>query len=168
MDWELESMFAFRALVAAVLGAFIGWEREWHGREAGIRTYAAVGLGSCVFALVSSHIPNADPSRLAANIVTGVGFLGAGIILRDKGHTVGLTTAATVWATAAVGTAVGFGMYPLALLTSILIFGVLAAHHLPGWRRLARAHRHTHSPDGEHGDKNASTANECEHKPHTE
>jgi putative Mg2+ transporter-C (MgtC) family protein len=141
MDWQLELMFAIRALVAAVLGGLIGWEREWHGREAGIRTYAAVGLGSCVFALVSSHIPNAEPSRIAANIVTGVGFLGAGIILRDHGRTVGLTTAATVWATAAVGTAVGFGMYPLATLTAVLIFGVLAAHHLPWWQKLSANHR---------------------------
>ena len=140
MDWQLELMFTLRAIVAAGLGGFIGWEREWHGREAGIRTYASGALGSCVFALISSHIPDAEPSRLAANIVTGVGFLGAGIILRDRGRTVGLTTAATVWATAAVGTAVGFGMYPLATLTAVIVFGVLAAHHLPGWNRLSRIH----------------------------
>lgn len=138
MDWQLELMYAVRAILAAVLGGFIGWEREWHGREAGIRTYASVALGSCVFALISSHIPGAEPSRLAANIVTGVGFLGAGIILRDRGRAVGLTTAATIWATAAVGTAVGFGMYLLAILTAILIFGVLAAHHVPGWKALSR------------------------------
>ena len=137
MDWKLELMFAVRAVLAALLGGFIGWEREWHGREAGIRTYASVALGSCVFALISSHIPGAEPSRLAANIVTGVGFLGAGIILRDKGRTVGLTTAATVWSTAAVGTAVGFGMYLLAMLTALIVFGVLAAHHLPFWTKLS-------------------------------
>ncbi|WP_430453293.1 MgtC/SapB family protein [Rhodopirellula europaea] len=150
MDWKIELMFAVRALIAAALGGFIGWEREWHGREAGIRTYASVALGSCVFALISSHIPGADPSRLAANIVTGVGFLGAGIILRDKGQTVGLTTAATVWSTAAVGTAVGFGMYPLAILTALIVFGVLAAHHLPGWRKLSRTHvEHTAGNDAD-------------------
>jgi putative Mg2+ transporter-C (MgtC) family protein len=137
MDWQLELMFAMRALGAALLGGFIGWERQWHGRQAGIRTYASVSLGACVFALVSAHIPGAEPSRLAANIVTGIGFLGAGIILRDRGKTVGLTTAATVWTTAAVGVAVGYGMYLLALLTSVIVFGVLAAHHLPGWKRLA-------------------------------
>lgn len=139
MDWQLELMFALRAVVAAFLGGFIGWERQWHARQAGIRTYASVSLGACVFALVSSHIPGAEPSRLAANVVTGIGFLGAGIILRDRGKTVGLTTAATVWTTAAVGVAVGFGMYLLALLTSAIVFAVLAAHHLPGWQRLARA-----------------------------
>ncbi|MEQ8791088.1 MAG: MgtC/SapB family protein [Pirellulaceae bacterium] len=140
MDWQLELMYALRATIAAVLGGFIGWERQWHGREAGIRTYASVALGSCVFALVSSHIPGAEPSRLAANIVTGVGFLGAGIILREHGRTIGLTTAATVWTSAAVGTAVGFGMYPLAVLTSLIIFGVLAVHHIPGWNLLAGKH----------------------------
>tara|TARA_R110002111_G_scaffold227346_2_gene288891 strand:- start:13226 stop:13702 length:477 start_codon:yes stop_codon:yes gene_type:complete len=134
MDWKLELMFAVRVVVAAVLGGFIGWERQWHGREAGVRTYASVALGSCVFALISSHIPGAEPSRLAANIVTGVGFLGAGIILRERGRTVGLTTAATIWSTAAVGTAVGFGMYLLATLTSLIIFGVLASHHFSGWK----------------------------------
>ena len=129
MDWELEIMFAVRAVLAAGLGGFIGWEREWHGREAGIRTYAAVSLGACVFALISSLIPSADQSRMAANIVTGVGFLGGGIILREKGRTLGLTTAA-------VGTAIGFGMYLLAVLAAAIIFGVLASHHIPGWRKL--------------------------------
>ena len=102
-----------------------------------MRTYASVALGSCVFALISSHNPGAEPSRLAANIVTGIGFLGAGIILRERGRTVGLTTAATIWATAAVGTAVGFGMYLLATLTSLIVFGILALHHLPGWNQLS-------------------------------
>ena len=103
VDWQLEAMYAVRVVVAAFLGGMVGWEREWHGREAGIRTYSSVALGSCVFALISSHIPNAEPSRFDANIVTGVGFLGAGIILLNRGRTVGLTTAA------AVGTALGFG-----------------------------------------------------------
>ena len=138
MDWELEIVFAVRAVLAAGLGGFIGWEREWHGREAGIRTYASVALGACVFALISSHIPGADQSRMAANVVTGVGFLGGGIILREKGRTLGLTTAATVWATAAIGTAIGFGMYLLAVLTAAIIFGVLASHHIPGWRKLSK------------------------------
>ncbi|WP_425400186.1 MgtC/SapB family protein [Aeoliella sp.] len=138
VDWQLEAMYAVRVVVAAFLGGFVGWEREWHGREAGIRTYASVALGSCVFALISSHIPGAEPSRLAANIVTGVGFLGAGIILRDRGRAVGLTTAATIGATAAVGTAIGFGMYLLAALAALIIFGVLAAHHIPGWKALSR------------------------------
>lgn len=80
-------------------------------------------------------IPPADPTRIAANVVTGVGFLGAGVILRDRGRTVGLTTAATLWATAAVGLALAFGMYVIGTLCAVTIFALLAVHDLPGWRR---------------------------------
>jgi putative Mg2+ transporter-C (MgtC) family protein len=153
LDWQLELLYAFRVIVAASLGAFVGWERYWHGHEASMRTYASVALGSCVFALVSSHIPGAEPSRMASNIVTGVGFLGAGIILREGGRTVGLTTAATIWATAAVGTAVGFGMYLLAVLTSLIVFGVLASHHLTGWGRVTEKQ----AKSGKTLDKNESS-----------
>lgn len=135
LDWAVEGRLAGRALLATILGAVMGWERQRHGREAGTRTFGAVALGSCMFSLVSSHISAADPARIAANIVTGIGFLGAGIIFRAGDRTVGLTTAATLWATAAVGMAVGFGMYPLAILGSILTFAVLALHHLPGWAK---------------------------------
>lgn len=148
MDWQLELLFAGRTLLAALLGGFIGWERQWHARDAGIRTYSAVSLGSCVFALVSSHIPGGDPSRLAANIVTGVGFLGAGILLRERGRTIGLTTAATVWTTAAVGTAVGFGMYLLAVCTSLMTFCLLAAHHIPGWESRFESSASQRTPGG--------------------
>jgi len=131
MDWELEMQLASRLIVATVLGGLIGLERLWHRREAGVRTYASVAMGACVFALVSQHIPGADPSRMAANIVTGVGFLGAGIIMRNGNRTHGLTTAATIWATAAVGTGVGYGMYMLSSLAALIIFLILVAHHLP-------------------------------------
>lgn len=124
-----------RALYATALGVLVGLERQMHGREAGMRTYGAVALGACVFALVSSHIPGADPSRMAANIVTGVEFLGAGVILRTEGRTVGLTTAATLWAVAEVGTAIGFGMYVLATLAAILTFLLLAAHYISPFHR---------------------------------
>lgn len=135
MDWKLELLFFTRVVVATALGAIVGCERQLHGRPAGIRTYAAVSLGACMFALISQHIPNADPSRLASNIVTGVGFLGAGMILRDGDRTYGLTTAATVWATAAVGTALGFGMYLLGCLGALLTLGLLALHHVPWLNR---------------------------------
>ena len=131
MDWELEMQLASRLIVATVLGGLIGLERLWHRREAGVRTHASVAMGACVFALVSQHIPGADPSRMAANIVTGVGFLGAGIIMRNGNRTHGLTTAATIWATAAVGTGVGYGMYMLSSLAALIIFLIPVAHHLP-------------------------------------
>lgn len=134
-DWNLELVMAARAFYATALGVLVGLERQMHGREAGMRTYGAVALGACVFALVSSHIPGAEPSRIAANIVTGVGFLGAGVILRTEGRTVGLTTAATLWAVAAVGTAVAFGMYVLATLAALLTLFLLAAHHISPFHR---------------------------------
>ncbi len=139
MDWNLELLFVARAIAAALLGALVGLEREQHGREAGVRTYAAVSLGACVFGLVSSHVSaSTDPTRIAAQVVTGVGFLGAGVILREKGKITGLTTAATIWATASVGLAIAFGMYILGLLTTLIIFALLAVHHFPGWLRLGR------------------------------
>jgi len=136
MDWKLELLFTTRILIATALGALVGLERQLHGRAAGLRTYAAVAMGACMFSLVSQHIPGVvDPSRMAANIVTGVGFLGAGMILRSGDRTYGLTTAATVWATAAVGTAVGFGMYVMGVLGAVLVFVILVMHHLPGLYR---------------------------------
>jgi len=145
MDWEIEALMALRALAAALLGALIGWEREQHGREAGIRTYAAVSLGACVFGLVSAHVTGAtDPTRIAAGVVTGVGFLGAGVILREQGRVAGLTTAATIWATASVGLAIAYGMYLLGILTTLIIFGLLALHHLPTWHKIkGKTKRHS-------------------------
>ncbi len=138
MDWKTEAMMAGQALVAAVLGGFIGWDRQQQGREAGIRTYAAVSLGACVFGLVSEHVPGfGDKGRIAAQIVSGVGFLGAGVILRERGHVTGLTTAATLWATSAVGLAIAFDMYALGVLTALIVFGLLALQKLPGWSRKA-------------------------------
>ena len=139
MDWELELVLASRTILATVLGGLIGLERLWHRREASVRTYAAVAMGACVFALISQHIPGAEPSRIAANIVVGVGFLGAGIIVRNGNRTHGLTTAATIWATAAVGTGMGYGMYILSSLAALIVFLILAAHHLP-W--LGSEHEH--------------------------
>lgn len=149
MDWNTELLMALRAVIAALLGAFIGWEREQHGREAGIRTYAAVSLGACVFGLVSAHVTGAtDPTRLAAGVVTGVGFLGAGVILREQGRVAGLTTAATIWATASVGLAIAYGMYLLGTLATLIIFGLLAVHHLPAWHRVKdRGEVHSAHPE---------------------
>lgn len=140
MDWQLELVMAFRALLAAFLGGIVGFERERHGQDAGIRTYGAVALGACVFGLVSMHAlggTNID-TRIAAQVVSGVGFLGAGVIMRENGKVSGLTTAATVWASASIGLAMSFGMYLLGILTTGIIFFLLASHHLPGWKKLAK------------------------------
>jgi putative Mg2+ transporter-C (MgtC) family protein len=96
----------------------------------------AVAVGSCVFSIISQQI-SGDPTRIAAQVVTGMGFIGAGVILQVRGRVQGLTTAATLWATAAVGMASAFSMYLLAGLTAILIVGMLSLNNLPGWHRIA-------------------------------
>lgn len=141
MDWQLELIFVLRVVLATLAGALIGLERELHGGAAGIRTYGAVSLGACAFAIISQHIGGGDPARIAAQVVTGIGFLGAGAILRQDDRIIGLTTAGTLWATAAVGLAMGFGMYVLASCTALLILGLLLAHDHPLWPKL-RPHRH--------------------------
>lgn len=149
MDWSAETLMALRVLVAVALGAFVGWEREQHGREAGVRTYGAVSLGACVFALIATHITGgSNPHVIASGVVTGVGFLGAGVIMKDQGSVVGLTTAATLWATASVGLAIGYGMYTLGLLVSLIVFGLLSLHHAPGWSRLKGNRSDHHTKEG--------------------
>lgn len=127
---------ATRAILAAVLGALVGWDRERQGREAGIRTYGAVSLGACVFGLISSHVPGGDPTRIAAGMVTGVGFIGAGVILHHRGRIVGLTTAATLWSAASIGLAMAYGMYTLGMLAALIIFSLLSVNRLPWWPKI--------------------------------
>jgi putative Mg2+ transporter-C (MgtC) family protein len=125
-----------RIVIAFLLGALIGWERERHGISAGIRTYGAISLGACVFGILSISIVGADPSRIAAQVVTGVGFLGGGVIFRQGDYVSGLTTAATLWATASIGLAVSFGLYLTSILTSILMYLLLYLPRLPWWRKV--------------------------------
>ena len=111
-----------RVLLAAVLGAAVGWQRAHVGRAAGIRTFAAVSFGACAFGLIDG----AD-QRISAQVVTGIGFLGAGIIMRDQGRITGLTTAAALWAISAVGLMVAHERVLLATLVAALLLGLLAA-----------------------------------------
>ncbi|MES1980375.1 MAG: MgtC/SapB family protein [Pseudomonadota bacterium] len=134
MDVANELLYAFRVLLAAVLGGIIGWERERSDSDAGIRTYMATSMGACAFSLISTH-GGGDPTRIAAQVVSGIGFIGAGVIFKGKTGISGLTTAATLWATAAVGMASAFGMYVLAVLSCGLLFATLLLQHLPGWRK---------------------------------
>jgi putative Mg2+ transporter-C (MgtC) family protein len=135
MDLQEQGMMALRVVGAALLGALIGWERETHGRDAGVRTHAAVAVGSCVFAIISVFV---GLDRIAAGVVAGVGFIGAGVIMQDRGNVVGLTTAATLWATSAVGLSMGYGLFLLAALVSVLIVGLLALQRIPAWDRITR------------------------------
>ena len=115
-----------RLLVALILGAVVGLERERQERAAGLRTVTMVSLGSCLFTIVGAYgFPNTDPSRVAAQIVTGIGFLGAGTIFLRKDLVRGLTTAATIWAVAAIGMAAGTSQYTISLFTTLLILSVL-------------------------------------------
>lgn len=111
---------SFRILVAMVLGAAIGMERQWRLRTAGIRTNALVSVGACLFVFMGAvglgENPGADPTRVAAQVVSGIGFLGAGVILRDGFNIRGLTTAATLWCAAAIGSLAGAGMEVMAVI----------------------------------------------------
>lgn len=135
---QTDLTMVFRVIFACLLGCFIGWEREHHRSNvvsAGIRTYGAIALGSCAFGILSYIVTDADPSRIAAQVVTGIGFLGGGIIFRQGDYVTGLTTAATLWATASVGLAVAFGLYVVALLITLLIYLLLYLPRLPWWKR---------------------------------
>src|SRR5256885_339578 len=134
-DVSLQFELAIRLLVAAVLGAAIGFEREIHAHPAGMRTHLLVSEGSAIFTVLSIYgfvgvLPSGegsppDPARIAAQIVSGIGFLGAGAILKSGTSIRGLTTAASLWATAAVGVAVGAGEYAVgAVGTAIVLFSL--------------------------------------------
>jgi len=120
-DQHTLSIFG-RLLLAAVLGIIIGIERELAHKSAGMRTHSFVALGSALFSIISMSFssPTVDPTRIAAQIVTGIGFLGAGIIIFHDSRVQGLTTAAGIWVAAAIGMAIGFGFLKIALFTAAL------------------------------------------------
>ena len=127
MDLQLE--LALRLTAGLVLGAIIGFERELHRQPAGFRTHSLVALGAALFTIVSAYGfsgPMVDPTRIAAQIVSGIGFIGAGTILQHRGNIRGLTTAASLWSVAAIGTAAGAGLVVMAIIGTILILVVLA------------------------------------------
>ena len=121
MAWEQESLLALRSVIATVLGALVGWQRQRWGQEAGIRTFAAVALGACVFGLIA---PGGD-TRVAAQIASGIGFLGAGVIIHGRQHVHGLTTAASLWATASIGTEIAYQHYLLGTTVTIILIVLL-------------------------------------------
>ena len=144
--WEI----CLRLLCAMIVGLVIGTEREYSNRPAGMRTHILVALGACVVAITGQVLFNEyhalgaspDPARLTAQVITGVGFLGAGTIMREGATVKGLTTAASVWTVACLGIAAGYGYYAIAAAGLIFTFITLTIlelvqHHLPG-----RAHAH--------------------------
>ena len=123
-----DSELISRLLTAALLGALLGFEREIKQKSAGLRTNILIAVGSALFTLMSYELAEsagADPGRVAAQIVTGIGFLGAGAIMRTDSGVQGLTTAATVWVNAAVGVAAGGGEYHLAFIATAVTLAAL-------------------------------------------
>ncbi len=138
--WQFELVFITRLLLALLLGGLIGMERQrkkGKSNSAGFRTHILVTVGSCLFMLVSVSMPmvvssmpsgivnNADPGRIAAQVVSGIGFLGAGAILQGKSRVHGLTTAASLWVVAAIGLAVGAGLCLTATVATVMTFIIL-------------------------------------------
>lgn len=114
-------------LISVILGLFIGAEREYRNKSAGLRTFILVCFGACLFTILSIKIGVGNPDRLAANIITGIGFLGAGVIFKGDNKIEGITTATTIWATASIGMAVGSGYVYFSLLGTALVLIVLSA-----------------------------------------
>ena len=115
----------YHLLIALGIGAIIGAEREYRSKSAGLRTMIMVSLSSCLFTILSLKIGVESPDRLAANILTGLGFLGAGVIFKDENRISGITTATTIWMTAALGMAVGAGYALLSLFSTFIVLIVL-------------------------------------------
>jgi putative Mg2+ transporter-C (MgtC) family protein len=122
-----------RILLSALLGGLLGFERDVHGRGAGLRTHLLVSMGACVFMILSTHVESfgiviatpgfslvTDPARIAAQVVTGIGFLGAGVIIKEGLSIRGLTTAACLWVAAAIGMASGVGFFAIAAVTTVI------------------------------------------------
>ena len=124
----------FKLVLSLFLGGLVGWERKQKGQVAGVRTFALISMGACLAMLLSIYVPqvyfglkNGDPGRIAAQVVTGVGFLGGGAMIQQRGSVRGLTTAAGIWVVANIGLAVGFGMYAISIFATLLILVILSS-----------------------------------------
>ncbi len=140
MSFDIFQLQPFlQLLLAAFLGALIGLEREYKRKEAGLKTFSLVSFGACFFTTVAvyissqSHLASViqiDPTRVIQAVAIGIGFIGSGLIIHQKGQVEGLTTAAALWAVAAIGIGVGVKLYFLAILGTFLIVGILAGFRL--------------------------------------
>jgi putative Mg2+ transporter-C (MgtC) family protein len=134
ISWQNQLYMLLQVALAFLAGAIIGWEREHRGAQAGIRTFGYIAMGACVYGVISRNLPfPADPSRIASQVAIGVGFIGAGVIFRVGDHVGGLTTAATLWCTSAIGLAIAFGMYTVSLLSTLIIFVFLRMPRTKMW-----------------------------------
>ena len=124
MDWQQEEIL--KLLLALIIGGLIGAEREYRNKSAGFRTLMLITIGAALFTIISSKMTSPNQDRIASTIVTGIGFLGAGAIFKDENNVRGLTTAATIWAAAALGMCVGWGFYLIAIVGSLLVVFILS------------------------------------------
>ena len=158
--WNHDLALFGRIALAAALGYALGWEREVRGHPAGSRTFALVAAGSAGFTAIAVDAFPSTAEKLIAGVVTGIGFIGAGVVLRDPtGHVRGLTTAAAIWSIAAVGVIAGAARFVLAALVAVLFLLVLEMPSVPLLKRLdpARwAHRFTDDNPPPDGDREAS------------
>ncbi|MCQ2380577.1 MAG: MgtC/SapB family protein [Victivallaceae bacterium] len=144
-DWWFTGELLLRLVLAGILGGVIGFDREYRAKEAGVRTHFVVTMGSALMMIVSQYgfagaISGCDASRVAAQIVSGIGFIGAGTIICQNRNVSGLTTAAAMWTCAGIGMAIGGGLYAVGIAATILtMFGLEVLHHHA--RRLAIAIR---------------------------
>jgi putative Mg2+ transporter-C (MgtC) family protein len=127
MDLEIDYEVGIRMVLSFLIGALIGFEREYHSKAAGLRTMIMICLGSTIFTEISLSIGLTSPDRIASNIITGIGFLGAGVIFKDGLTISGITTATTIWICAALGMAVGAGEYFIAVLGTVIVLLILSA-----------------------------------------
>ncbi|WP_165500327.1 MgtC/SapB family protein [Pedobacter psychroterrae] len=124
MDFTIETGDLVSMCMAILCGGIIGFEREYRNKSAGFRTIVLITLGSTIFTIVSRHGAGAD-DRISANIITGIGFIGAGVIFKDQFSVRGLTTAAVIWTSAAIGMTTGIGYHALAFLFTLITLGIL-------------------------------------------
>ncbi|MDP3734144.1 MAG: MgtC/SapB family protein [Nanoarchaeota archaeon] len=132
VDYEI----FLRLLVAAIAGGIIGLERKASHKPAGTRTQMLISIGAALFIIITMSFDNADPARIIAGIVTGIGFLGAGAIFQSKDGVYGLTTAASIWTTAAIGISAGVGEYILTLVATLIVLLILQLNKINFFREL--------------------------------
>lgn len=127
MSIESQLIAGIYIILAAILSMVVGLDRQRNQKSAGLRTHMLTGIASCLFTIISVNaFPNADTSRVASNVVTGIGFLGAGVIIQRKRNVYDLTTAVSIWVTAAIGMAVGAGLWLIATIVTIVVWVTLA------------------------------------------
>jgi putative Mg2+ transporter-C (MgtC) family protein len=138
MEIKFELMIGAKLLFALVLGGVVGFEREQNNKFAGVRTFGAIAVASCIFVAIAEHLTDDTSAiaRMLAAIATGIGFIGAGLIFKDGNQTYGLTTSAALWATAGIGSAVALNMFIIASIGALIVFFLLKVNRFGWYKRM--------------------------------